>query len=93
MTKIDDNLPQPLPPGQFSLLGLLSFMLAWSLYFSTVATLVATTPLRFIVSPRDMCSCTFPAALCGPLPLHIRFPTVCLWGRLTICMRCHGGRR
>ncbi|MGO8690457.1 MAG: hypothetical protein ACLQLG_12615 [Thermoguttaceae bacterium] len=36
----NDSLP-PLSRGQFSLLGLLSFMLAWGLYFSAVAALWA----------------------------------------------------
>jgi hypothetical protein len=35
------NSPQPLQPGQFSLLGLLSFMFAWSIYFSMIAVLAA----------------------------------------------------
>jgi hypothetical protein len=37
--------PTPLPPlphGQYSLLGLLSFMLAWSVYFSAIAVVVKT---------------------------------------------------
>jgi hypothetical protein len=47
MTMPDDRSPQPLQPGQFSLLGLLSFMLAWCIYFSTLATFVVTvTGLR-----------------------------------------------
>ena len=34
--------PPPLPHGQYSLLGLLSFMLAWSVYFSAIAVVVKT---------------------------------------------------
>ncbi len=40
MTKSDDNAPRLLSRGQFTLLGLLSFMLAWSLYFSDIAVMV-----------------------------------------------------
>ena len=47
MSRNDEPSPQPLQPGQFSLLGLLSFVLAWSIYFSTLATFVVTvTGLR-----------------------------------------------
>jgi hypothetical protein len=37
MTTTDRTPPEPLPRGQFSLLGLMSFVLAWSVYFSAVA--------------------------------------------------------
>ena len=44
MTKTDNNSPPPLSRGQFSLLGLLSFTLAWSLYFSAIAVFAKMLP-------------------------------------------------
>ena len=46
MLSTPDNSPTPLAHGQFSLLGLLSFMLAWSVYFSALAAAVAMTRQR-----------------------------------------------
>ncbi len=45
MTSTNENLSKPLQPGQFSLLGLLSFVLAWSVYFSTIAVASKNLPL------------------------------------------------
>ena len=41
MPPTDDDSPPSLSRGQFSLLGLLSFMLAWSLFFSALAAALA----------------------------------------------------
>jgi hypothetical protein len=47
VSRNDQPSPPPLQPGQFSLLGLLSFMLAWSIYFSMIATFaVVVAPTR-----------------------------------------------
>lgn len=51
MTLTGDDSSKPLQPGQFSLLGLLSFMLAWSIYFSTIATM-AVTATGFHLRPK-----------------------------------------
>ena len=61
MTLTDGDSSKPLQPGQFSLLGLLSFMLAWSIYFSTIATMAVTaTGVPFaakVAAPADRVLC------------------------------------